>query len=336
LQICQAVYTQACTDKVSDIAEFKKETSMFAKKTVVTALLLGLAGMSSGMFAGAVHADPLTVYGKINVSAQSSDKGEGRFSELKSNASRFGLKGDYALEDGLTLIYQLEWEVDPSDEANEKNIKARDQFIGLKGEFGTIKAGRNDTALKLGQGKMDLFNDYEADIKTLWRGENRMSNSIAYITPKFAGFSLMVSHIMEDSAKGKDGQSVALMYGDENLKDSVLFATVAMDNDVNGYDSSRLMVQGKVAKLKIGGGLHQQEVMAGGKKEDGYLANLAYPVGKFELKAQYQTLEDHDGYSLGTDYKLGKDTKLFAWYSSFDFYNKADSDFLAIGLEHKF
>jgi len=304
---------------------------MFAKNAVVAAMWLGLFGA-----AGTVQADPLTVYGKINVSAQSSDKGEGRFSELKSNASRFGIKGDFKLEDNLTLIYQLEWDVDLADEANEKNIKSRDQFIGLTGSFGTIKAGRNDTALKLSQGKIDLFNDYEADLKTLWRGENRMSDSLVYITPEFAGFSLMVSHIMEDSEKGVDGQSVALMYGDESLKDTPLYASVAMDNDVNGFDSSRVFVQGKVAKVKLGAGLHQQEVMAGGKKQDGYLLNAAYPVSKFEVKAQYQTLEDHDGYSLGTDYKLGKDTKLFAWYSSFDFYNIADSDFLAIGIEHKF
>lgn len=301
---------------------------MFVKKAVVVAMLLGLVG--------AVQADPLTVYGKINVSAQSSDDGAGRFSELKSNASRFGVKGDYKLEDDLTLIYQLEWEVDLTDEANEKNLKGRDQFIGLTGSFGTIKAGRNDTSLKLAQGKMDLFNDYEADIRTLWKGENRMSNSLVYITPKFAGFSLLVTHIMEDSEKGKDGQSVALMYGDDSLKDSPLYASVSMDNDVNGYDSSRLFVQGKVAGIKLGAGLHQQEVMTGGKKEDGYLLNAAYPLNKFELKAQYQTLEDHDGYSLGADYKLGKETKLFAWYSSFDFFNKADTDYLAVGIEHKF
>ncbi|MBU1439534.1 MAG: porin [Gammaproteobacteria bacterium] len=301
---------------------------MFAKKTLLLA-----------MFATAalpLQADPLTVYGKINVSAQSSDEGAGSFSELKSNASRFGVKGDYALDGELSLIYQLEWEVDVTDEANEKNIKGRDQFIGLKGSFGTIKAGRNDTALKLSQGKIDLFGDYEADIKTLWKGENRMSNSLAYISPSFQGFSLLVSHIMEDSPEGKDGQSIALLYGDDSLKESALFASIALDNEVNGYDAVRFISQVKVAGLKVGAGLQQQEAVATGKKEDGWLANVAYPIDKYELKFQYQTLEDHKGYSLGTDYKIGKDTKLFAWYSSFDFYNKADSDYLAIGIEHKF
>lgn len=301
---------------------------MFAKKTLLLA-----------MFATAalpLQADPLTVYGKINVSAQSSDEGAGSFSELKSNASRFGVKGDYALDGDLSLVYQLEWEVDVTDEANEKNIKGRDQFIGLKGSFGTIKAGRNDTALKLSQGKIDLFGDYEADIKTLWKGENRMSNSLAYISPSFQGFSLLVSHIMEDSPEGKDGQSFALLYGDDSLKESALFASIALDNEVNGYDAVRFISQVKVAGLKVGAGLQQQEAVATGKKEDGWLANVAYPIDKYELKFQYQTLEDHKGYSLGTDYKIGKDTKLFAWYSSFDFYNKADSDYLAIGIEHKF
>jgi len=301
---------------------------MFAKKTLLLAMLTTAALP--------LQADPLTVYGKINVSAQSSDEGAGSFSELKSNASRFGIKGDYALDGELTLVYQLEWEVDLTDEPNEKNIKGRDQFIGLKGSFGTLKAGRNDTALKLSQGKIDLFGDYEADIKTLWKGENRMNNSLAYVSPSFQGFSVLFSHIMEDSPQGKDGQSVALLYGDESLKESQVFASVALDNKVNGYDAVRFTGQVKVAGFKLGAGLQQQEAVSNGKKEDGWLANVAYPIDKYELKAQYQTLEEHHGFSLGADYKLGKDTKLFAWYTSFDFDEKVDADYLAIGIEHKF
>jgi predicted porin len=301
---------------------------MFAKTFLSIALALSCVATA--------QAKDWEIYGKINVSAQQSDEGEGSFGELKSNASRFGIQGDYALEDGLTLVYQLEWEVDPSDEANEKNIKSRNQFIGLQGVFGTVTAGRHDTALKMSQGKVDLFGDYEADIKTLWKGENRMSDSIAYSSPSFAGFKLMLSHVMEDEADAKSAQSYALVYGDDSLKESNWYASIAMDSEMNGYDATRATVQAKVAGFKLGAMVQQQEEVVSGKKSDGYLANIAYPLDKWELKTQYQTLEDDNGVSVGADYKLGKNTKLFGWYSSFDFDTKVDSDYLAVGIEHKF
>lgn len=301
---------------------------MFAKTFLSIALALSCVATA--------QAKDWEIYGKINVSAQQSDEGEGSFGELKSNASRLGIQGDYALEDGLNLIYQLEWEVDPSDEANEKNIKSRNQFIGLQGVFGTVTAGRHDTALKMSQGKVDLFSDYEADIKTLWKGENRMSDSIAYSSPSFAGFKLMLSHVMEDEADAKSAQSYAVIYGDESLKESNWYASVALDSEMNGYDATRATVQVKVAAFKLGAMLQQQEDVISGKKSDGYLANIAYPLDQWELKTQFQTLEDDQGISAGADYKLGKNTKLFGWYSSFDFNTKVDSDYVAVGIEHKF
>jgi len=298
---------------------------MFAKTLISIALALSCVATA--------QAKDWEIYGKINVSAQQSDEGEGSFGELKSNASRFGIQGDYALEEGLTLIYQLEWEVDPSDEANEKNIKSRNQFIGLQGVFGTVTAGRHDTALKMSQGKLDLFGDYEADIKTLWKGENRMSDSVAYSSPSFQSFKLLLTHVIEDEADAKSAQSYAVVYGDESLKESDWYGSVAMDSEMNGYDASRATVQFKVADFKLGAMVQQQEEVETGEKSDGYMANIAYPLNKWELKAQYQTLEDDKGISAGADYKLGKNTKLFGWYSSFDFDSKVEA---AVGIEHKF
>ncbi len=301
---------------------------MFAKTLVSIALALSCAAT--------VQAKEWEIYGKINVTAQQSDEGEGSFGELKSNASRIGVMGDFALEEGLTLVYQLEWEVDPSDEANEKNIKSRNQFIGLQGAFGTITAGRHDTALKLSQGKLDLFNDYEADLKNLWKGENRMSDSVAYSSPEFQGFKLLVTHVMEDEAEADSAQSYAIVYGDESLKETDWYASVAMDSEMNGYDASRAAVQFKLFDVKLGAMVQQQEAVATGEKFDGYMGNISYSLNKWELKAQYQTLEEDDGISAGADYKLGKNTKLFGWYTTFDFDSKVDSDYLAVGIEHKF
>lgn len=299
----------------------------FAPKTLAAVLLV--------TFPSLLQAEPVTLYGKINLTAQQADEGEGSFSELKSNASRFGVKGNYRLEGDISLIYQLEWEVDLADDA-EKNLKSRDQFIGLTGRFGTLKAGRNDSALKLSQGKTDLFNDYEADLKALWKGENRLNNSVVYQTPQFQGFSLLLNHVMPEAADGVDGQSVALLYGDENLKSAAWFASLALDNDINGYDNRRATVQTKLATAKVAVGLQQQETVLSGKKADGWYSSLAYTLGNYELKTQFQTLEDDQGLSVGLDYKLGDNSKVVAWYSNFDFDVKVDSDFLAIGFEHRF
>lgn len=300
------------------------------KKTSV-ALIMAVAGVTTA------QAEPVTIYGQLNVSAQSTDEGEGRFSELKSNSSRFGLKGDYALEDGLTLVYQLEWGVDLADVGDGDNITSRNQYVGLAGNFGEIRLGRHDTALKDAQGKIDLFSDYEADVKNLWKGEVRASDSITYYTPTYNGFGIHLTYVMEDAADAEDAYSAAVYYGDENLKNSNFYAAVAVDSEVNGYDTLRLQAQCKVSNIKLGAMFHRQEDIITGLEQDGWLASAAYPLGKTELKAQYQTLEDDNAISVGADYKAGKNTTLFAWYSSFNLDTPTpDRDYLAVGIKHKF
>ncbi|WP_214001065.1 porin [Arsukibacterium sp.] len=284
-----------------------------------------------------VQADPVTVYGQLNVSAQSSDEGEGRFSELKSNSSRFGLTGDFALDNGLTLVYQVEWGVDLADVGDGDNITSRNQYIGLKGHFGEVRLGRHDTALKDAQGKIDLFSDYEADVKNLWRGEVRASDSVTYYTPTFNGFGVHLTYVMEDAADAEDAFSAAVYYGDDSLKDSNFYAAIAVDSDVAGFDAMRAHAQTKVSGVKLGAMYHTQENIVSGLEQDGWLVSAAYPLGKTELKAQYQTLEDDDAVSVGVDYKAGKNTTLFAWYSSFNLDLAApDRDYLAVGIKHKF
>ncbi|MDN4503778.1 porin [Alteromonadaceae bacterium BrNp21-10] len=281
-------------------------------------------------------ADPLTVYGKGNVTLQSTDDGEGSFSEVKSNNSRLGFKGDYDLEDGLTAFYVFEFGVDLADSSDGDNVKSRNQYIGLKGNAGSIMIGRNDTMLKRSQGKIDQFNDYEADFKNLWAGENRMSDSVTYISPSFNGFSVGITYVAEDEKGGEDAQSISVSYGDSNLKKSQFYVALATEMDMKGYDSTRVSAQAKFDDLTVGAVIHKQEAVASGVSEDGVLVSAAYAMGKITLKGQYQTLEDDSTASIGVDYKLGKNTKALAWYTSQDLDNANDKSWLAVGLEHKF
>lgn len=308
-------------------------------KLTKTALALSL--LSAFTFQANAEVD---VYGKANVSVQSSDDGAGSVTEIKSNASRFGFKGSEKLDSGLEVIYKLEFQVDVSDadsKGDKDNITARNQYVGLKGNFGEVVIGRNDTALKQSQGKLDQFNDLEGDIKVLFKGENRLGDSISYKSPSFNGFRVLGSFIAEDSEEGENGFSTALTYGDAGLKESAIYAAIAADSEVNGYDMVRFTVQGKVADFKLGAMYQTQEKVDGSAEADGYLLNAAYKLGNATLKAQYQVIDFDagdkvDGVSIGVDYKLAKNAKVYGFYSTFDADNQVEKDYLGLGIEYKF
>ncbi|WP_372858638.1 porin [Pseudoalteromonas sp.] len=307
----------------------------FVKSSLCLALLSGLS------FNALAEVD---IYGKANVTVQSSDDGDGSFTEIKSNASRFGLKGSEKISDGLEAVYKFEFQVDVSDadsKGDKDNISARNQYVGFKGSFGQVVIGRNDTALKQAQGKLDLFNDLEGDIKNTFKGENRLGNSVSYASNSYEGFKVLASFIAEDDVDAKNGYSLALTYGDAGLKKSAVYAAIAADSEVNGYDVVRATVQGKIEDFRLGAMYQTQEKVDGSAEADGYLVNAAYLMGSNTFKVQYQTMDfddsdDKSAVSVGVDHKLNKNLKVFGFYSSFDMDNNVDQDYLGLGMEYKF
>ncbi|WP_406664061.1 porin [Gallaecimonas sp. GXIMD1310] len=330
------------------------------KKTLLTIALMGIAGSA------AAATDPLKVYGKLNVTVEQADKGaSNNENTLKSNASRFGVKGAMDLDNGMQAIYQMEWEINVTDESasgsSNDHIKARSQYIGLRGDFGTVLLGRNDTMLKQAQGKVDQFNDLDGDMKHLFKGENRLGNTLTYQTPMFGLFNAGLTYITEgntaqrvtsydtngEPVKYADGYSVMAGYGDSDFKKAPMYASVAYDNDVKGYDHTRVTVSGKVSDWVLSAVYQKGQKSTDSSKDySGYLLSAAYSIGKTKLKVQYQ---DSDLYridskthfdksmSVGADYKLGHSTKVFAFYTHFaGVMGNADNNYLGLGLEQKF
>jgi predicted porin len=284
----------------------------------------------------------IDIYGRADVSVQKSDEGEGSFTEVKSNASRIGFKGTHTINDDLEVVYKAEFQVDLDGDSDKgDSITDRNQYVGLKGGFGEVLLGKNDTMLKQSQGKVDLFSDLNGDIKNLWKGENRMADTISYKSPKFNNFSVGVTYIAEDSVDAEDAYSVAVFYGDKKLKKSKVYASIAMDSEVKGYDTTRATVQGKVSGITLGAIYHTQEAVDGGAEMDGFLLSAKYKVNEVTLKGQYQTA-DYDGgdsksgVTVGADYSLAKTTKLYAFYTTFDMDTAADEDYLGVGIQYKF
>ena len=317
-----------CTYSNSHLRDNMKLSNNILAVTILSAL-------SAPTFAA-----DLTIYGKANVTVQSSDDGEGSYTDIKSNASRLGFKGTHQLEEGLEVVYQAEFQVDIDGDGD--NFTGRNQYIGLRGVFGEVLIGKNDTVLKQSQGKVDLFSDLNADIKSLWNGENRMSDSITYKSPKFSGLQAGFTYIAEDSIEGDNAYSMSLSYGDSKLKKSDIFASIAMDSEVKGNDVTRATVQGKVSGVTLGAMVQTQEKSFDGSDEmDGFMVSAKYTVDRITLKGQIQRAEfdggdDQTGYTLGADYSLAKSTKLFAFYTSFDLDSVEDKEYLAVGIEYKF
>ncbi|WP_028108782.1 porin [Ferrimonas futtsuensis] len=304
------------------------------KPTLIAALVAAALPMT------AAAADAVTVYGKMNVTVDSFDVEGESTTGVHSNASRLGVKGAFELSPSLEAFYTIEYEVDTGDDVKE-NFKARNQFVGLRGGFGALSVGRNDTMLKKFQGKVDLFGDLAGDIKNLFKGENRMEQTVTYMTPSLGGFKFGATYVAEESASQKnddDGFSLAVMYGDAKLKKSPFYASVAYDTDVKGFDNIlRATVQGKIGDFKLGA-MYQDQEEAGKDSIDGFMVSGAYKLNAVTLKAQFQDMDTKgDAISIGADYKLGKPTKLFAYYTQRDLESASSTDdYIGVGLEHKF
>lgn len=376
--------------------------------------LIALAVTAALVAPIAAHAAP-KVYGQINLSAESYEKDfdgtakDEEYTRMQSNASRFGVREEVELTATLSAVYGIEWEVtaegdDISDlkatttidvngdgkidskdvqpviattvSGSKLDLVQRNRFLGLKHQaLGTVKMGKYDTYLKLAQGKVDLFNDYnDADMQFTIAGENRINNVVGYESPKFMNTQLSVMSQTQDVAKGsKAGSSLSIVHNNEEMG---LYVALASDMNVNSKtslfgtresDTMRLVGSYKIADLTLNALYSVSSAVADSKRADNkmyddtetaYLIGGAYKLGDVVLKAQYSMAEVDDTSGLkdkdnlekvqltvGADYNITSKTRAFAWYTMQE-ETKEDSkklsthdtevNILALGVETKF
>jgi predicted porin len=296
-------------------------------------ILLGTATamLATAPFAAANGPIDGKLYGKVNVSVVNSDSGSEDTWKLNSNASRIGLKGSSQVSEGLTVFYKTEFQVDVDGDSDV--FKQRNIYAGIKGQYGSLLAGKNDTPTKLAQKKIDLFNDSVGDLKNTFAGENRMSNIIAYTTPKYGNYSATYAVMPSEEEGGSlsDATSYSVNYSNGGL-----YVAVAGDSNVKGADLLRVVSQYKVDAWQLGLMYQENDTT----NESGYFASAAYKIDNITYKAQYGSNEnDTDGsdkttLSLGADFKLAKNTKSFVFFT--DNEDSSSTKTFGLGLEHKF
>lgn len=328
---------------------------------VSTALVLPVTAQAEGPIDG-------KVYGKINAAVVSTDENGVSDTSLKSHASRLGFKGKTEVNNGMSVIYQLEYEIDPTEKSASSSTKStggetdtaastggkykdtsifkqRNAIVGLETKLGTIMVGTHDTPTKMAQGKIDQFNDFTfGDIKNVVYGEERVNDVIIYKTPEFNGITLAAATTQEDdSTSTDDGTSFSITY--KGIKN--LYLAAAADSEIDGKDVQRFVAQYKYNDLTIGALLNSSEdakPAAGStaSSEDTTIVSGSYKIGDWKLKAQFSTGDEKskglEQTAFGVDYKLGKKSKLFLYSSSLkdDVVNGTDDSANGLGIEHKF
>jgi len=279
----------------------------------------------------AVAMADVTVYGRAHVSVDYLDDGAD-YSEtnLSSNASRLGFKGNHEINPNLKAFFQIEQQINFTTGGNDgksADFATRDTFVGLSSNFGSVQVGRFDSPFKVARGPANLFGDQVGDMRNLTRFGNgrfdeRYDNTIQYTTPNFGGFNAKLAYSMYEGQFSRedvdsDAFSMSLNYAGGPLEASLAYEKVEED-------------------AKYG-------------ERDGIRAAAAYKLfNSFKLVGFYQTV-DHDSpiqadrdrwssdvYGLGGEYSISDKTALKAmWMTRDSDADNADADKWVVGVEHK-
>jgi len=290
----------------------------------------------------------VTIYGRVDygfMSRSGSSGGvdiRGTKNEMASGiqaGSRIGFKGSEDLGNGLKAIFQAESGL--QNDANNGGSSAgiwsgalRNIYVGVTGNLGTVVGGRLDGV------RYGVYNKYDAfagggmgNFTQMTLQVDRADNAIAYVSPNWSGFSLVLAH-SRDTA-GQEFQQVQTLNNtvavgaSSNTGDGLLYTikggydngpiSIDVGYETIKYDSSNAALAGNIiddqvvyyvgasydfGKIKVRGLLDHHHAdgsnnfsVAPGVKQladyDAWFLSATMPVGNFLLKATYGQIDEN-------------------------------------------
>lgn len=292
-----------------------------------------LAAVAAALAASASANAEVDVYGKIHTSVASVSQDDGVNStsatEVKSNASRFGIKSSKKLENGVEFKGQFEFEVDAAGDTQASStdlVKLRNTYVGLKGSFGEVRIGNHDTPHKTSTAKLDVFGDTYADYNNIIQNDHRVGNAILYMN-SFGPVGVAAAYAAGDDSVTAENNgnitSVMLNYSSDALyltAASETFAdTVAGDIENAtkfglGYDFGAFDLGLVHEILAIDGGDDQTEsyISAKFKLDDKNTIKAAYGMRDDGVSGN----DDPVMSAIGIDHKMDKQATIYALYAA--------------------
>ncbi len=293
-----------------------------------------------------------TVYGRVHVSVGMIDNEDGSATQVKSNASRFGIKGDYEIDPGLKAVYKLEFEVDTTDDSSTSIKKGRAQYAGIKGSFGEIRVGRHDTAYKASTSKLDPWGDTYADYNNILdkdAHDSRENNSINYLN-KFNDLKLAISYGAGDDDISGDNDGSRVSIGATYKAGGLLVGGGYEDVD-SASSAAKIGISYSFDAFKLGGVVESVDKETAGTDELNLILTGEFKITeKGSIKAVYgQTDIDADGvedptmFAIGYNHKFNKKASAYVLLVSsedegIDEAGKVSGDAtaVAVGMKYNF
>lgn len=292
---------------------------------------------------------------------------------IDDTGSLIGFKGSENLGNGLKAIWQVEQalSIDGTNVNGNNTWATRDSFVGLTGNFGTVRLGKLSTYLNSDMEKFDAWiygaGVNGATVTTANTLDGRLNNAIRYDSPNLNGFKFTAAYGFDEARTTINGNRSNkavwnLGAGYENAgyfvdAGYVRFqdADATANKSANywrlegGYNANNLLVALAYGQSK----LFTNSTVNSTKAKEAALT-VGYTMGALTPKFTYAHVWDtktngvkaDDGinqYVIGVDYALSKRTTA---YTSFG-YVKHDNVIvagtderkertLAVGVQHKF
>ena len=318
------------------------------KKSLIALAVLAASG-------AAMAQSSVTLYGVADAGVTYLN-GKDNWSGVTSGnklASRIGFRGTEDLGGGLKANFVLEGGIN-LDTGDGKSGGATDsgfQFkrqstVGLAGNFGEVRLGRELTAAFKATGRYDVFGSVGLGYSRLWADgavadananatavttNLRVSNMVTYVSPDFTGFKVGLNYGFGETTNGNSDSSylgAGLMYDNGPL--SLGLGLERLNNGANSVavsDIDAWSLGGSydfgVAKLLAGYRESKVDRATGENKRLGYYVAATAPVGAGTVRVSYNRYENElanvkgkaDQFAIGYVYGLSKRTSVYGTYA---------------------
>lgn len=286
----------------------------------------------------------VTLYGVIDVGLGKAQGGKfglnnGRGSTADNTSyhtpTRIGFRGVEDLGSGLKAQFNFETDsLRVGTGALPGNLFNREAWVGLAGDWGSLRAGNTTSVAFQGHIKYDLNGlsassamDQAGFSPLTWYGTRRAAQ-LQYVTPKFAGFEGGVGYVAAGNNSGLSSTQVRLDYGQGPV--NITFAAETKRVAANRTAQALAGSYALDPSLKLSAGWARSVTAARG---EGWHLGAAKSFGAVTVGAQYakNTKTDVNATELFARYDLSKRTSVYL-----DVMDKTNGGAYQFGVVHRF